>query len=871
MSYAGSVGLVWHRAVPVIILVAGALLSFALFQAVTLAEQQRVRNVIELYAEWRSGDIKHRLVSAVDAVEATAAFMASVRDLPGADKAFQRFVVQARADGPVARITWAPWIRNGERAAFERDGPPVKHCSTDGHQGPAPERQEYAPIRLDALFEDRPPLLGCDLLLDPTRATMAERARDSGHGVLTAPVVPLSGPRPVQGVVVVWPVYASSVPTTMAERRAALTGFVTGALSSDSLLSYAVGGATDMVETLHIFAGDVRDAATGVPMATWRPDIRLFQIGQHPIGEAPANGVRLLRTFEVGGQVWTVVFDLPTAAMSALGTSWAWFYLALCLLVTGLLSAYVVMEQRRRLAVEATVAQRTRDLQATNEQLRAIINASPMAIFSLDPERRVTMWNDAAERIFGHAQADVLGKPVPALAPDDDGDFEARLKQVAEGKALKRLDTTRLRKDGSSFEASISAAPIVTPDGRFLGAVALVEDVTERNLIQRQLVHAQKMETVGQLTGGLAHDFNNILGVVVGNLDLLEPRLATDPPAARFCRQALDAALSAAELVKRLLAFSRRQQLWPVPTPVDRVITNLSPLLARTLGENIRIETAVDDNLWLAMADAGQLESALLNLAVNARDAMPDGGLLVISASNMMVDDSTAPVADALTPGAYVAISVSDSGTGMTPEVLSHALEPFYTTKAPGSGSGLGLSMVFGTMRQLGGTVKIYSELGLGTTVRLYLPRAKSDADRSVAPDVTPTALPTGNEHILLVEDNAQVRTLGVGILRDLGYRITTAQNGDEALALVEAGGSFDLLFSDIVMPGALNGIALAQRVRARRPDMPILLASGFSNPEAVVGATGAIGATLIAKPYRKAQLAAMIRDMLDGRKEVVE
>ena len=393
---------------------------------------------------------------------------------------------------------------------------------------------------------------------------------------------------------------------------------------------------------------------------------------------------------------------------------------------------------------------------------------------------------------------------------------------------------------------------------------ALRAEIAERNMAQRQLARAQKMEAVGQLTGGLAHDFNNILGAIIGNLDIASEQIARDSPAYGHCDAALDAALSAAELVKRLLAFSRRQPLRPQPTNLAEVIANVLPLLERTLGEHIRVTTASNPHAWLAMADPDQIESAILNLAINARDAMPSGGVLRIEQHDIAVDEAYTLAVEDLKIGDYVLLTINDTGSGMRPEIVARAFDPFFTTKAPGAGSGLGLSMVFGTMKQLGGTARIYSEVGLGTTVMLYMPRAPDaevegkDAKQSSEP------VRGGSERILMVEDNAQVRTVGAQMLRSLGYQVIVAENGDEAMRYVENGEQFDLLFSDVVMSGGLNGVALAHELRRRRPGLPILLTSGFTSPATASSERAELGAELITKPYRKADLAARLRTLLE-------
>ena len=417
---------------------------------------------------------------------------------------------------------------------------------------------------------------------------------------------------------------------------------------------------------------------------------------------------------------------------------------------------------------------------------------------------------------------------------------------------------------------------IVRGEGRAVtdaaGVVTKVEgtlrDMTEQRQTEELLLQAQKMETVGQLTGGLAHDFNNIQSAVIGNLDLASSRLPPGAPAANHCGLALDAALRGADLVRRLLAFSRRQPLRPVPTRVDSTIADILPMLRRTLGEQIQMEVRMQPDLWLVMADTAQLQSAILNLVVNARDAMPQGGTLTVTAANTTLRSNLATMSGTLPPNEYVLLQVADTGTGMTAEHLARAFEPFFTTKPPGSGSGLGLSMVFGTMQQLGGAADIASEVGSGTIVRLYLPRT-GDRQDHVAAQIDPASPdPTGNERILMVEDNALIREVGRDMLAGLGYEVIMASSGDEAMERIGAGLCFDLLFTDIVMPGTLDGIRLAQAVRARNPAARIVFTSGFASSDALHQQIDMPGTDLLPKPYRQSELARIVRTALNRMPE---
>jgi signal transduction histidine kinase len=383
---------------------------------------------------------------------------------------------------------------------------------------------------------------------------------------------------------------------------------------------------------------------------------------------------------------------------------------------------------------------------------------------------------------------------------------------------------------------------------------------------QQQLHQAQKMEAVGQLTGGVAHDFNNLLTIIIGNVDALATLFEDNPKAKEFADLALKASLRGADLTRQLLAFSRQQRLQPKVINLNELVKGVTHLLRRTIGTNIEIRTELDDALWLAEVDAAQVESALVNLAVNARDAMPNGGQLTIETANKTVDGSYAAENLDIAPGQYAMLSVTDTGTGIPAAILNRVFDPFFTTKEVGKGTGLGLSMVYGFAKQSGGHVKIYSEEGHGTAVRLYLPRAAQEKVVAAAQQEPDAARLAGNgESILVVEDNEDVRSLVTRHLDELGYRVLLAGNAAEALQVVESPEKLDLLFTDIVMPGKVSCEALVKRAREARPNIAVLLTSGFS--EAAMQSTLLANNrnALLSKPYRKQDLAKKVREVLRG------
>ena len=378
------------------------------------------------------------------------------------------------------------------------------------------------------------------------------------------------------------------------------------------------------------------------------------------------------------------------------------------------------------------------------------------------------------------------------------------------------------------------------------------------------LQQAQKMEAIGNLTGGMAHDFNNLLSIIIGNLDSLSEQLEENSPPYQLSQAALEAALRGADLTRRLLAFARQQALQPQHININKLVEGITKLLARTLGEDIPISLNLAPDTWTVVADPAQLESALTNLATNARDAMPHGGQLSIATHNGHLDADYAAQHAEVTPGDYVVIEVTDTGTGIRPEVAARIFEPFFTTKERGKGTGLGLAMIFGFMKQSGGHVNVYSEIDIGTTFRLYLPRAVKGTE-TIVQTVQPAKATGGHETILVVEDNGDLRNIVKQQLNQLGYHVLEAANGAEALKLLTEGDKIDLLFSDIVMPGKINGMELARLATERWPSLKVILTSGFPDTQVNGQQESPAGLRLLSKPYRKADLARTLREVFEG------
>ncbi|MCC5876489.1 MAG: PAS domain S-box protein, partial [Candidatus Sumerlaeia bacterium] len=510
------------------------------------------------------------------------------------------------------------------------------------------------------------------------------------------------------------------------------------------------------------------------------------------------------------------------------------------------------------------------ELFRSRQKLELILTSVGEGIHGLDTDGNILFENPAAARMFGWDIDSVVGRHSHSLIHHhrvDGTDYPVEecpiYQALRDGKPRRVNDEVFFRKDGTPFPVEYYACPMCDTEGNISGVVVTFRDVTEQRSLEEQLRQSQRLEAVGQLTGGMAHDFNNLLTVVQGNSDLLLEMIEADSPLYPLVDMISSASQRGADLTHRLLAFSRRQALDPKPVDVNRLTQDLEPLLRRALGEQVEIELVCGAGLWRALVDPVQLESALLNLTLNARDAMAQGGRLTIETANYWINEEYANSHSEVLPGQYVQIAVSDTGSGILPEDLGKVFEPFYTTKESGKGTGLGLSMVYGFVKQSRGHIKIYSEPGDGTTVKIYLPRLMDNGEHQVR-HASVSSVDSGNEVILLVEDDELVRHYAETCLASLGYRVITAENGKQALDIIQEMDEINLLFTDIVMPGGMNGRQLADRAVEIRPNLKVLYTSGYTDNAIVHHGRLDPGAQLLGKPYGRADLARKIREVLE-------
>ncbi|MFG0318057.1 MAG: CHASE domain-containing protein [Planctomycetota bacterium JB042] len=846
---------------------AGALLSVATFAILCLRADQRRDAELRLRADAHALLIERFVGNHLMVVRSLQAlFEASDEVTP---EEFESFARTLRHYTPAASaLAWFPRIGAAERSKFEDDlaerDPTLARIwelSEGGVPRPAPPREEYFPAELVHTSRGGSEDLGFDLGSEPQRMEAIHRARDEDEPerLVSTPSLDLQrvGLPPQEGILVLAPVR-----------------------TGDGVFHGVVGAVLPVAMLVGRALAPMRAAALDVTVfgPAGDGDRVLYRHHAGSDEEAPTEagaGPAVQHDLRVAERTWRLDFR-PSPEMSPARTM-PWIILLLGLLLTATVVTYAHALLTRQASVESLAEERAHALVAARERLeraqaerqhaeRLLLDAvdrisQGIALFG--PDDRILFFNRHYPDAFQLSGSDLLGgttfeelireQLARGLIQDAVGREEEWLAWRLERHRHPSEPIEVRRHTGKSYRIVENRLP----NG---GTFAVVTDITRERKSEEQLRQSQRMEGIGQLTGGVAHDFNNLLTVIMGNLDLVEEGVAGDAELEELARDANRAARRGAELTQRLLAFARRQPLLPAAVDVNRLVERMSSLLQRTIGEQVRLQTSLSKDVWPTLVDAAQLETAILNLAVNARDAMPNGGELVIRTRNVYHDDFAT---DPDSQGAFVEIEVEDNGSGMSRDVLEHAFEPFFTTKDVGKGSGLGLSMVYGFVRQSGGHVDIHSTPSIGTRVRLFLPRADAVSEPPPPePAADEEAYRGRGERVVLIEDDAELRDLVDRTLTSLGYVVVAAPDGPEALSITNGEERPDLLLTDVVLPEGMNGIELARAFRERYPDLPVLFISGYSDAEEL--RESRLG-RLLPKPFRREQLAREVREVLDG------
>jgi len=814
-------------------------------------------------------DLEHPVLSAADFAAA---------DLDHTPQEFLRFASFAAPHAALVQwLAWAPLVR--DRDSFEAtarlNDPQFRILDRSGGRlAPASQRPFYFPLYAVQNFQGRIIPLGLDIAGNPILRDAAQAARDEGHAVATPPIQGFFGGESGRVTAIVAPIYRDGLLSLrgVTGRREALTGYVVGVYGIDAVLGFVTAGVANPDERIS-FAPPQPVARFGQAIAAEHDD-NPANSGM-PLSGPARIAYSVVQPLTFSGQSWTATFGFAPQALAKRSSYAPFVWIGAGLLLTTALGTVTARSETQRLATERLVTTRTRELSTANERLhqsaetlQATLAAAPLGIIALDPDGRITSWNRGAERIFGHTEAEAVGRPYYdiVVAPEHRAEADALFERISRGEPLRDVAVQRQRRDGTPLDIRVGGNPMHDADGRLQGVVFANQDITESRRLEEQLRQAQKMDAIGQLTGGVAHDFNNLLGTAITSLDLLRDRVENDAESSELTGDALDALLHGVDLVRRLLAFARRQPLMPETIRLNGLVLEVVRLVRPLLGDAVQIALDLGDESWPVLIDRAQFETTLINLATNARDAMPYGGALSIRTRNVAVTPQSPVQNLTVPPGDYIMVEVRDTGIGMSLDLQQRIFEPFFTTKGKAVGTGLGLCTVLGFIQQSGGYIGVESEPGRGSRFRLYL--ARHDADAHEVPSVRhepSDAIPRGRgEQVLVVEDNPGLRHIVLLQLKKLGYLVADAAEATAALAVLESGRRIDLLFTDIMLPGGMSGVQLAAAARTRWPDLKILLTSGF--PEALLEEPTALaGLPLINKPYREEALARMLREVLAG------
>ncbi|MDQ9170400.1 CHASE domain-containing protein [Oxalobacteraceae bacterium R-40] len=734
---------------------------------------------------------------------------------------------------------------------------------------PYGDREVYTAITVIEPFNEmNRRAFGFDMFSEPTRRDAMERARDTGNAALSGKVTLVQeGDEQAQpGFLMYVPVYKNGASVNSVElRRANIISWVYAPFRMHDFME-GLGGTRSPDVQLSIYDGE-----------SFSPEACIYGCGRLGFN---SSLFKTIANVDIAGHAWTMDFVSTPEFQKRMQSERPQFIAVSGTGLSMLLALLVWLLATRRNRAYALAHEMTRQLKESEFRWKYALEGAGDGVWDWNRKQNTARVSKRWKQMLGYEDHDiedeleVWGKLVH---PEEVRHVEEKWNCFVEGKDQVLSTEFRMRcKDGSwKWIHSRGAAVNRDEKGRVMRAIGTHADITARKDAERlelertralneardSLRHAQKLEAVGKLTGGVAHDFNNVLQIISGNIQLLQFLLSGNKEVEKRLQNMLGAVDRGSKLSSQLLAFARRQPLQPAVVNLYAVIQNMDDLLHRALGASIQLQVKACEGLWNTFVDPSQLENVILNLVINARDAMPEGGTLLIKLENTELKNKFANLPQEVAAGDYVLLCICDTGTGMSPEVLEQVFEPFFTTKPAGEGTGLGLSMAYGFVKQSGGHIQIESEVGKGTLIRIYLPRSLQEAMPRPALKTEPAA--GGRETILVVEDDLDVQTTVIGMLKILGYHVLAAENGDRALEIIKSNPGIDLLFSDVVMPGALSAPELAKQARQIQPHIAVLFTSGYTRNALVSGGRLEEGVQLLSKPYTHTQLAQRIRQVL--------
>ena len=854
------------------------LATFALWKNAKQQAEQELRTEFEVQARVTVGRIAQRMETYEQVARGIQSFLLASPSVTR--EAFQIYIKALRLDEKFPGIQGISFV---EAIPKQTLGTHLDRLRREGFPNytvhPEGIREEYSSIvQIEPFTEMNQRALGFDMLTSPVRRAAMEKARDTGQAAASGKVTLIQegNGAPQAGLIMYFPVYKRGMQaTTVEQRQAALVAWVGVVFRMDDLMTrLRPERSNDIILTIYDNAKASKEAV-------------LYSSFNNNGGlQEHQSKLALKKLIFIASRPWAVDVRSNSEFESRLERGEPRFFLVAGTMVSLMLALLVwtlASSRRHALTLANTMTRRLREsnarLDGEQQRVRVILDHAHDAFVALDFDGRITDWNAKAEATFGWMAIEVVGKDFAEIGIP----FEHRQAHRAGFKhfittgvhTLKRVvEVEGLHRSGKTVPLELAFASVPTSSG--LAVSAFVRDISERKEAQRNdaarikaldetraaLYQAQKMESLGNLTGGVAHDFNNVLQVISGNIQLIQRLYPNEMPLKARLVSMLAATVRGAKLSAQLLAYARRQPLKPEVVSLVETVENLEEFLKPALGDAVSLQTIVADNLWNTEVDRDKLENVILNLAINSRDAMPNGGTVIIKMSNVVVGENDMDLQSEVPPGEYVLINVSDNGNGMSEEVRVQAFEPFFTTKPIGQGTGLGLSMVFGFVKQSGGYLYIESEIGTGTTVYLFLPRSVE-----VPVFITPISnqlAAGGKETVFVVEDESDVRITAVTMLEGIGYHVIAAEDGEAALKTLNAGVEFDLLFTDVVMPGPVPSTVLAKKAKQVLPRLKVLFTSGYTYNALITDGRLERGVHLLSKPYRHDELAIKIRQLLD-------